>query len=66
MFVTFIWLVVVGWELFLAGCGWVWVGMHDFSFGWVWVGVDGYDLFSLGMGDCGWLWVSVASFAECG
>ena len=28
----------------------------------MWLGVDGYDLFSLGVGDCGWLWMSVTFF----
>ena len=58
-------------DLFLAGCGQMWVGIT--FFGWVWVGVDECDLFWLGviffwlgvsghewvwpfLAGCGWLW----------
>ena len=39
-------MVVCECDLFLAGCGWVWVSVT--FFGWVWVDV----------GECGWVWVS--------
>ena len=54
-----------GCDLFLSGCvpflaggGWVWVGVTLFWLGVVDVG--GYDLFLTG---CGWMWVDVG---ECG
>ena len=37
-------------DLFLAGCGWVWVSVT--FFGCLWVGVGERDLFWLGVGEC--------------
>ena len=36
-----------GYDLFLAACGQMWVGIT--FFGWVWVGVDGCNLFWCGV-----------------
>ena len=47
---TFFWLGVGCWgeyDLFWAGCGWVWVIVTFF-----WLGVGGCDLFWLGVGEC--------------
>ena len=66
-----------GYDLFLAACGQMWVGIT--FFGWVWVGVDGCNLFWwvwsffwLGVSGhewvwpflawCGWVWVVVTFF----
>ena len=55
-------------NLYLAGCGWVWVGMTFFD--WVWERVGGLTFYWLGVGECylfltGCGWVC-ASMVKCG
>ena len=53
MVMTFSWLGVHGcceYNLFLTGCGWVWVSVT--FFGWVWVGVGECDWVGVGVGEC--------------
>ena len=50
-----------GYDLFLAACGQMWVGIT--FFGWVWVGVDGCNLFWWGViFFFDWVWVGMS---EC-
>ena len=49
---TFFWLGVGECDVFLAGCGWMWVSVTYFCLS---VGECGCGLF---LAECGWVWVS--------